>query len=153
TSKGDWWFVHFQDAGVYGRIPHLQPVIWQNDWPMMGHVNGNGSGEPVASFHKPVTSQNTSMTAPQTSDEFDSPKLGLQWQWHANHSDKWYSTIARPGWLRLQPQLAEASLHAQPSLLLQKFPARCFSVETAFEFVPDQDGEEAGLVLTGETQA
>src|SRR3990172_8607986 len=25
TQTGEWWFIHFQDKGVYGRIVHLQP--------------------------------------------------------------------------------------------------------------------------------
>ena len=33
-----WAFIHFQDRGCYGRIIHLQPVKWVNDWPMCGNV-------------------------------------------------------------------------------------------------------------------
>ncbi|MCQ2311614.1 MAG: hypothetical protein MJZ64_07705 [Paludibacteraceae bacterium] len=42
-------FVHFQDVGVAGRIVHLQPVTWQDGWPVMGNhgepVMGNGKGD------------------------------------------------------------------------------------------------------------
>ena len=34
--QGAWvddWFVHFQDRGAYGRVVHLQPLKWANDWP------------------------------------------------------------------------------------------------------------------------
>lgn len=30
------WFLHFQDKGPYGRIVHLQPMEWKNDWPVIG---------------------------------------------------------------------------------------------------------------------
>lgn len=40
----------------------------------------------------------------------------------------------------------------QPNLLLQKFPARSFAVETVVESSPLQAGEEAGLVVAGERQ-
>lgn len=36
TESGEGFFLHFQDAGIYGRITHLQPVKWENGWPLMG---------------------------------------------------------------------------------------------------------------------
>jgi beta-xylosidase len=145
TPEGKWWFLHFQDAGIYGRIVHLQPVHWQDGWPLMGN-----NGEPVQRHIKPVTILGYKPLAPQTSDEFDSPELGLQWQWHANHRKDWYSLDARPGWLRLYPQMAANPLNEQPNHLLQKFPVRSFEAETVLQFFPTQPGEEAGLIVAGE---
>ena len=153
TPNGQWWFVHFQDAGVYGRIVHLQPVKWEDGWPLMGSER-NRVREPVLRGAKPVHLGGTQLTVPQTSDEFDGSQLGLQWQWHANHSENWYRFGERKGWLRLYPQLAAAeTLGRQPNLLLQKFPARTFGVETLLEFAPGQVGEEAGLIVTGQSSA
>ena len=46
-TEGKDWFVHFQDAGAYGRVLHLQPMCWNRDWPFMGtEQNGDGIGEP-----------------------------------------------------------------------------------------------------------
>jgi len=146
TPRGGWWFLHFQDAGVYGRILHLQPVTWRDGWPLMGH-----NGEPVRRHGKPIFIRDQKPFMPQTSDEFDGRHLGLQWQWHANHRDDWHSLTARPGWLRLFPQPTTVSLNEQPNLLLQKFPARRFVVETTLEFSPRQRGEEAGLVVMGQS--
>lgn len=143
-----WWFVHFQDADVYGRIVHLQPVVWREGWPLMGH-----HGEPVLHHAKPRVMPTPKISVPQTSDEFDRSELGPQWQWQANHVADWYSLAARPGWLRLYPQPAQASLKLQPNLLLQKFPAHSFSAETTLEFHPQRSGEESGLVVMGETHA
>ncbi|RPI05479.1 MAG: glycoside hydrolase [Ignavibacteriae bacterium] len=149
TPKGEWWFLHFQDAELYGRIVHLQPVRWENDWPLIGIEQDDlGVGRPVMSYRKPSEG---SIIVPQTSDEFDQPQLGLQWQWFANHRDDWYSLATRPGWMRLFPQAAETNLHLQANFLLQKFPARSFAVETTMELFPKQSGEEAGLVVTGES--
>ncbi len=147
TPAGDWWFLHFQDAGVYGRILHLQPVQWQDDWPLMGR-----QGTPVQGHAKPVQLPMLIPCAPLTSDEFELPVLGCQWQWQANHRGDWYSLAARPGWLRLFPQPATTPLLEQANLLLQKFPARSFTVETALECSARQPGEAAGLVVAGETQ-
>ena len=152
TADRGWWFIHFQDAGVYGRILHLQPVTWNDGWPLMGKVNAHGCGEPFLSHEKP--SANQPPTIPATSDEFDAPKLGLQWQWHANHRDGWYSIEARKNWLRLYPQFgAPKHLMQLPNLLLQKFPARTFTVETRLEFAPQQAGEAAGVIVAGESFA
>ncbi|HEY3762927.1 MAG TPA: glycoside hydrolase 43 family protein [Verrucomicrobiae bacterium] len=147
TGTGEWWFAHFQDAGLYGRIVHLQPVRWDDGWPLMGR-----HGNPVAHHTKPVADGRISM--PQTSDEFDSRQLGPQWQWHANHKKSWYALGRRKSWLRLYPQSVRGeTLSGQPNLLLQKFPARRFTVETLLRFAPKQSGEEAGLVIAGQSCA
>jgi beta-xylosidase len=149
TAEGDWWFVHFQDDGIYGRITHLQPVKWQDGWPLAG-----ANGEPVSHHAKPAVTAKGHPLIPQTSDEFDSPRLGLQWQWQANHTEDWHSLTARKGCLRLYPQLApHENLTQSPNLLLQKFPAQSFTVETLLKFWPQQTDEEAGLIVTGESFA
>jgi len=124
----------------------------------MGHINhsGNGSdcGVPVLQHRKPRLIHCPLIAIPQTSDEFEAGKLGLQWQWHANHQEDWYSLSARKGWLRLYPQFTAHEHPAQsPNLLLQKFPARSFTAETLIEFAPLKAGEEAGLIVTGESFA
>ncbi len=145
------WFLHFQDAGPFGRIVHMQPVKWADGWPLMGEdYDGNGVGEPVSSWKKPSVGAGSPIATPATSDEFSSEKLGLQWQWNANHDDSWRSLAARPGWLRLASQPGRGKgLSAEPHLLMQKFPARRFSVETLLEFQPAAVGESAGLVVVG----
>jgi len=141
------WFVHFQEVQPYGRIVHLQPVNWHEGWPVMG----NG-GEPVSQHAKPAGV--SSRLAPQTSDEFDAPLLGLQWQWQANYSDDWYRLDARPGWLRLLAQpVPEGGLRFTPHLLLQKFPARSFSVQVRLDIRGLHDQEEAGLIVMGKEHA
>jgi beta-xylosidase len=106
------------------------------------------NGEPVSRHRKPIQI-NALPCVPQSSDEFNNAKLSPQWQWNANHRDDWYSLAARPGWLRVFPQIATLASNEQPNLLLQKLPARSFSVDAALEFQPCQTGEEAGLVITG----
>jgi len=151
---GSWWFVHFQDAGVYGRIVHLQPVTWCDGWPLMGHVDGAGPGEPVRHWQKPASAGEPALAQPPAGDEFDAALLGLQWQWHANHRDDWFSLSARPGWLRLYPQIAPGKdSRQQPHWLLQKFPARSFTAETLLDLASLQCGQEAGLAVAGETWA
>ncbi|GIW77219.1 MAG: glycoside hydrolase [Phycisphaerae bacterium] len=152
TPDGRWWFLHFQDVGVYGRIVHLQPVEWKDGWPMTGiDQDGNGIGEPVLHHVKPIPGKE--IVIPETSDEFNSPVLGLQWQWHANHRPDWASLSARKGWLRLYAQQAQPQLRFQPNLLLQKFPTRCFTVETRISLQAKTCGTEAGLTVMGRSHA
>jgi beta-xylosidase len=155
TPNGEWWFLHFQDQGLYGRVIHLQPVDWREGWPVIGRDgDGNGIGEPVLECAKPVIARRSFPVFPECSDEFDSNKFGLQWQWHANHRQEWFSLTARPGFLRLFGQSTDGTrLSEMPNLLLQKFPAHSFTVETALEFSPKNPGDEAGLVVTGRTFA
>ncbi|MEI6169279.1 MAG: glycoside hydrolase 43 family protein [bacterium] len=151
SPDGKWWFVHFQDTGPFGRITHLQPVEWHDDWPRMGEdYDGNGVGEPVSEWTKPVLDKSIPVAIPQTSDTFDSERLGLQWQWQANHDGSWYSLAARPGWLRLYAQPSALTDPCRiPHLLMQKFPARRFSVEARIDFQPAGPGELAGIAVIG----
>ncbi len=88
TPDGNWWFYHFQETPVLGRVVHLQPARWQDDWPLMGvDIDGNGIGEPVTVWPMPLPASTDTL---QTSDEFNS--LGLQWQWCHNPSDADWKT-------------------------------------------------------------
>ena len=93
------------------------------------------------------------VATPQTSDEFNSPTLGLQWQWLANpfpDASWWYSLTNNPGQLRLAGVPPEASLVRQPNLLLQKIPAPDFAVTTKIDRLVQAPGEHAGLIIYGD---
>jgi beta-xylosidase len=153
TPRGEWWFLHFQDAGIYGRIVHLSPVTWVDDWPLMGkRSNDREPGEPMLLSAKPV-GPSTPPAIPQTSDEFDGPELGLQWQWHANHEDRWFSLDASKGTLRLFPQPSGNDFWRIPNLLLQKLPASSFVAETVVRIEKTAPETRAGLVVMGESHA
>ncbi len=153
TPTGQWWFVHFQDLDPYGRITHLQPVRWEDGWPLMGvEQDEQGVGKPVLRHAKPDVPGKHPVTIPQTSDDFHDATLQPQWQWHANHRDDWHSLTARPGELRLFAQPTFEDLGRQPNLLLQKFPAFVFNVETSLE-LGGQGAVEAGLIVAGRTHA
>jgi beta-xylosidase len=132
-------------------VVHLQPVQWQDGWPIIGqNRKGTGAGQPVLTHRKPGANLPPAPAVPPTSDEFEATKLGLQWQWQANHDDDWFSLSARRGWLRLFAQPGRQSdLARSANVLLQKFPARSFRVETELEFSPAVADEESGLVVMG----
>ena len=147
------WFLHFQDLYTYGRVVHLQPMSWINDWPVIGiDKDGNGCGTPVSIFKKPNVGKTYPVASPAESDEFDGQTLGLQWQWQANSNPLWYFCAGDKGYLRLfaWQLLGEAkNLWNAPNLLLQKFPAPDFVATTKMTFSPYKKGERAGLVIMG----
>lgn len=153
-ENGDWWFVHFQDAGAFGRITHLQPVTWRDGWPLIGQdFDGNGIGEPVARFAKPTVAVDPGLPMTlATTDEFDASTLRPQWQWQANHHSDWYSLAAAPGWLRLfagaafDEGVSQWDLSQWPRFLGQKFPARSFRCRTRLKAT---SGTTAGLAVVG----
>jgi len=154
TQTGEWWFMHFQDKGTYGRIIHLQPAVWKNGWPVIGADNDNdGTGEPVAVYKKPnVGTAHPSVGGPQTTDEFSSVKLALQWQWQAAPQREWFDLTSKKGSLRLYAisnPTDDGSLFYAPNMLLQKFSAPEFAAETQLDFYGTTLGDRAGLTVTG----
>jgi beta-xylosidase len=133
---------------------HLQPVKWVDDWPLMGTGVATGAvkGEPVLVHRKPTVGPSLvdgpGTAVPATSDDFNSPHLGLQWQWQANPGQDWFSLVAKPGALRLfaQPEPAPGNLYDAPNLLMQKFPALAFNVTATLD---STSAAQAGLIVFG----
>lgn len=157
NGKSEDWFLHFQDKNEYGRVVHLQPMKWVNDWPVIGtDPDGDGIGDPVLTYAKPFTSKKYPLATPPESDEFSDPTLGKQWQWQANPKGTW--AMPAPGFLRLYsyqtPEQAK-NLWDVPNVLLQKFPAEEFTVTTRLRFAPNANltNEKTGLVIMGQSYA
>lgn len=155
TQTGEDWFLHFQDKEAYGRVVHLQPVKWVNNWPVIGvDRDGDGKGEPVLRYKKPNVGKTYPLQTPQESDEFNTATLGLQWQWMANPKATWAFPNPARGSLRLfSDKLPDSAknLWGAPNVLLQKFPAEEFMVTTKMTFLPNTklENEKAGLVVMG----
>ncbi len=157
TQTGEDWFLHFQDKDAYGRVVHLQPMKWVNDWPVIGaDADGNGIGEPVMVYKKPNVGKKYPIVTPQESDEFNDNNIGLQWQWQANPKLYWAFNYPANGALRmnsiLKPDTAK-NLWDIPNMLTQKFPADEFTATTKFLFTPKTNGEQFGLVVMGMSYA
>jgi beta-xylosidase len=152
TPAGEDWFLHFQDKDAYGRVVHLQPMQWKNDWPVIGSdADGDGTGEPVETYKKPATEKKHKTTTPAESDEFSDPQLGLQWQWQANPKEGWALPTAS-GFLRMFSVYAADSLQnlwSLPNILAQKLPAESFRVRMKFSFNPKHENEQLGLIMFG----
>ncbi|MCQ2204320.1 MAG: glycoside hydrolase 43 family protein [Bacteroidales bacterium] len=148
------WFLHFQDVEAYGRVVHLNPLHWTDGWPVVGiDFDGDLCGTPVSDYKKPNLPAQPIVT-PVESDMFNSTRLGLQWQWHANSNALWYFCDAAHGRLRLfsAPLISGyKNLWDVQNLLLQKFPAPNFTMTAKVRFRPIEKykGERCGLVVMG----
>lgn len=150
-KNGEDWFMHFQDKGCYGRVVHLQPMTWKNGWPVIGiDKDGDGVGEPVMTYKKPNVAK-CPVNNPVESDEFNSPFLGKQWEWHANYHE-WYGMPTADGYFRVYTnKLSEnfVNLHEAPNLLLQKTTADEFTATAKVRFASKADNQYAGLIMMG----
>lgn len=145
--SGESWFLHFQSKGALGRVCHLQPVKWEDNWPVMGCA-----GEPVSVFRKPKVGAEYPKVFLQTTDEFDSTELGLQWQWNHNPVEEKWSLTERPGYLRLKAMPA-LDIRRARNTITQKLIGGKGIITTELCIEGMEVGQKAGVVyLGGETE-
>lgn len=153
TINGEEWFIHFQDRGLYGRVVHMQPVVWENDWPVIGIHAKDGCGEPCLIYKKPDTGVCGTPCGLEASDDFQEEKLNLMWQWLGNARDSFYSLKERPGFLRLyclNPSgKKEPVLWENANVLTQKLVCPSFKARTCLHFDNLSENEQAGMVMMG----
>lgn len=148
TQYGEDWFMHFQDKEAYGRVVHLQPVTWKDNWPVMGKVPSKGyCGEPYETYKMPKAASHVNMN-PVESDEFNKPKLGLQWQWHANYQ-QWFGMPTSMGVMRIYTYNSNATIWNVPNLLLQKTPADNFTATAKLQLTAKDQGQMGGIIMMG----
>ena len=156
TQNGEDWFLHFQDKHAYGRVVHLQPARWVDDWLVIGDdKDGDGCGDAVATWKKPNLPSSGNFQ-PAEDDDFNTTTLGWQWQFEGPYSHYWYFCDAKKSRLRLygvqQPE-GFRNLSDLQNVLLQKFPTENFTVTAKIRFIPNPNykpkGEEAGFIIKG----
>ena len=156
TQNGEDWFLHFQDKHAYGRVVHLQPARWKNDWLVIGEDrDGDGCGDPVLTWKKPNLPSSGNFQ-PAEDDDFNSTTLGLQWQFEGPYSQYWYFCDAAKSKLRLYGVQAPdnyKNLSDLQNALMQKLPTENFTATAKVKFIPNpsykQKGEEAGFMIKG----
>jgi len=154
TQTGEDWFLHFQDKDAYGRVVHLQPMKWINDWPVIGiDKDGDGKGEPVLNYKKPNVGKQFPRSTVQDSDEFNETKFGLQWQWQANPPSAGGWAFPTPnGSLRMFSVYQPDSINnvwKLPNIIGQKLPAEEFSVTVKVNINLRHEKESFGLIILG----
>lgn len=160
---GNEWFLHFQDKGLYGRIIHLNPMQWVNDWPVIGDDrDGDGCGDPVSKWKKPAT-------APKAAADGNGAALAsalplrhsadptLLYQWHANYRPEFGFPLPE-GLMRVyghKLDKEQINLWEVPNLWLQKFPAEQFTVTAKVRVSAKSasEGVSSGIVVMGRDYA
>lgn len=150
--SGQDYFVHFQDKGAMGRIVHVQRMIWENDWPIIGKpIEGETYGEPELELAIPYTKENyPSGLSLQASDDFSMDSLGLQWQWFANPNEAFYTLDNGLNLFALGvDDDADYSLWNKSNILSQKLVTPNSKAEVTVDFASLKSSDRAGLVLVG----
>ncbi|POX36998.1 glycoside hydrolase [Streptomyces sp. Ru73] len=149
TPSGEHWFMHFQARGAYGRVVHLQPMRWENSWPVIGDA-----GEPVRVHRKPDLPPQPP-AAPATDDDFPGGRFGPQWQWTAHPAEGWAPPHSGDG-LRLTcvrtPDVHD--LRRLPNVLTQRLPGVPATVTVDLRLDDSAGpGARAGLAVLGDAYA
>ncbi len=145
TPSGQGWFLHFNSTGAFGRIVHMQPVSWVDDWPVMGKpIDGKQSGEPVMRHAMPDTGQGAAPVRIQDSDEFARAELGLQWEWNHNPVDANWSLRERKGFMRLRAMPSKHLITAR-NTLTQIQQGDASELTTRVDLGGMAHGQKAGL--------
>lgn len=151
TPDGEWWFLHFQLLPPLGRVVHLQPACWKEDWPVIGvDIDCNGIGEPVHTWENPF--KNTKIIKPSSSDDFNVREPGLQWAWNHNPVHKAWSMTENPGKLSLHALWSTDFLKAK-NTLTQKIMGYCGEATVVLDGRQMRDGQKAGLCIMGKSYA
>ncbi len=147
-DNGESWFIHFQDLEAYGRVCHLQPAKWRDDdWLEIGvDTNNDNIGEPVLEYNKPQGLK-SDVIYPLDSDEFNSDKLGVQWQWQAHSQNKFYELTGSSLKLFALPYKGK-NISDAPNVLCQLMNRPNFKAEAKIK-LNFKNSDSCGLVITG----
>lgn len=152
-SEGKDWFLHFQDKDLYGRLIHLNPMVWREDWPVIGNdTDGDGCGDPVRRWSKPAGSVIQGALPLQRSKD-----ASALFQWHADYKPE-YGFPLSEGMMRVyghRTETVDINLWDVPNLWLQKFPAEEFTVTSRVKVSAKSlsEGATSGIVVMGRDYA
>lgn len=149
-SGEKWAFMHFQDKEAYGRVVHLQPAEWVDDWILCGEVRDKLlPGHPVSFGEYPLDIKTDYKI--EDSDEFEGGNLSPVWQTPANPAEGWYEF--KHGLKLNCVYHGSEALSDVPQLILQKVSHLNFAVKTKCKLNLVNDGDEVGFTVFGREYA
>ncbi len=151
TPTGEWYFMHFQQTPAIGRVVHLQPMRWEDGWPVMGEdYDGNGVGEPVGSWKMPSSTSGKPEIPhkPASSDDFSGKTLGAQWQFNHNPVPEAVSLTAKKGYLVTKALKAD-NFHFARNTVTQKLMGYTGTATLKVKLSKMKDGQRLGLAVLG----
>jgi xylan 1,4-beta-xylosidase len=150
-TPGGWWMVFLGIREVTGRFPRvhilgretfLAPVEWTKDgWPI---VNKTGTVDIETDAQLPRWQP---IAAQPTRDDFNNDKLALCWNYRRNPNRENFSLTQRPGWLRISCSPVKLSDIKSPAFIGRRQDAFNCTAETLVDFTPQNENEEAGLLV------
>lgn len=144
--KGNWWMVALghravKHKHVLGRETLILPVKWgENGWPIVhkGYAESVIDAEVLPQYNFPLE---------PVKDDFDSEKLGYEWNSMREFITQKYSLSDKKGFLCLKgdsSSLNELEASAFIARRQQHFECRFL---TKIDFTPETEKEEAGLAI------
>lgn len=135
-----------------GRETHLLPVEWEREpfewkkvryeWPVIAPLTGKVERINPLPFKDSPQLRKTSFT-----DNFDSKKLNLQWNFRRVPVKNTFSLKARKGWLRLFTNSNAIKERGRASLLGFRQTESDFLYESKMNFNPENNNSEAGVSI------
>jgi len=149
AHDGSWWIVFhgYRSTGdgthhILGRETCLAPVTWpKNGWPV---VNGNGTA--TVDMTCPTLPLKPFALKP-TKINFDTNKLGLEWNFLRYPVTGNYSLTSRKGYLRLTGSEQTIEDRKSPTFVGRRLQDMYFTASTQVEFNSNKSNEEAGMTL------
>lgn len=152
-QHGQWWMVclgirpnGYPPCHHLGRETLLAQVSWTSDgWPVVG----NEGKIDLKMEINALPALHTQRVEPESSirDDFDTDKLPLYWNFLRNPDPQRYSLTNRPGWIRLSGSHLKLNDGGSPTFLGRRQQHFDCQITTLIDFEPQQDYEEAGLVV------
>jgi alpha-N-arabinofuranosidase len=148
TPEGKWWMPLLGIRPVdnrhhLGRETLLTPVAWNDQ----GWITVNG-GKPLAvEMSADGLPASSPWPAAPVRDDFNAPKLGLQWSQLRGPGDGLWSLSERSGYLRLKGSSITMNDIAQPAFVARRQEHMRMRAATQLEFLPAAATQSAGLVL------
>lgn len=149
VPSGAWFMVMLGIRPTVGKHHHLgretflAPVSWSEDgWPIVNQ------GKPLQAT---MTVQGLPTPHPWPArverDDFDGPKLGLEWNLLRNPPAGMVSTTDRAGWLRLVGHQTTLSDVGSPAFVGRRQRHFAVRASTRMDFVPKTAGHAAGVAV------
>ncbi len=130
----------FGDRGAVGRIPYIVPVQWKDGWPVLG-VDGKVPDTLDLPKSKGL------IPGIVDSDDFESDKLKLVWQWNHNPDNSLWSLSNRKGFLRLKTGRVDSIFLQSRNMLSQRTFGPKSQAVISLDVNELKDGDVAGLAL------
>lgn len=146
---GSWWMVclgtrHQRDNGApfhhLGRETFLAPVEWRDGWPMIN------DGQPLGERMDRLTLPSSSAEVRAEKKDFLAEPLGLHWIYRRAPSPEHLQQNVEQG-LVLWGQAANLNEVGPVTFIGQRLDQPYFRLRTELNFMPQAEGEEAGLCL------